>query len=225
MPSVQQKRGTRAQINTAATASGLKQGEVYLITDEARLAVGTAVNTYEAFAKFSEAVAGFTMTQAAYTLANNTASQRIFNGSTNGALTLTTGTYVFELMMHITGMNTGTSGNVTFNLVGAGTATIGAAARSLMQSVGVDNSTPGNPVALNGFGVPGQINGITPLHITTTGSALSSRIHGAFDMTGGSTLIPSISLTTAAAAVVQPGSYFLIRRIANTATATVGSWS
>jgi hypothetical protein len=55
MPSVQQKRGSRSQINAAATANGLKEGEVYLITDEARLAVGTATNAYEAFAKQSEA--------------------------------------------------------------------------------------------------------------------------------------------------------------------------
>ena len=33
------KRGTRAQLNAAATANGLHAGEPYLITDEARLAV------------------------------------------------------------------------------------------------------------------------------------------------------------------------------------------
>lgn len=46
MPSVQIKRGTRSQLDTAKSASGLKVGELYLITDENRVAVGTAVNDY-----------------------------------------------------------------------------------------------------------------------------------------------------------------------------------
>lgn len=196
----------------------------YLVGTELMLAEEAGVQ-YQVTAS---AVLGssFTMTQSAYAL-NNTAGtvQKIFNGSTNGALTLVTGTYVFELMLYITGMSA-TSGNVAFSLVGAGTATIGAAARSLMQSVGVDNNSPAGAVALNGVGVQGTIGTITPLQIAATGTALASRIHGAFDMTGGSTLIPSISLAnTGTAATVQPGSYLLIRRVAPTATATVGNWS
>ena len=168
----------------------------------------------------------FTMTQSAYALTNTAGTlQKIFNGSTNGALTLVTGTYVFELMLYITGMSA-TSGNVGFSLVGAGTATIGAAARALFQSVGVDNTTPGNAIAQNGVNTQGTIGNITPLQIAGTGTALASRIHGAFDMTGGSTLIPSITLAnTGTAPTVQPGSYLLIRRVAPTATATVGNWS
>lgn len=54
MPSVKVKRGTRAQLNTAASASGLAAGEPYLITDEERLAVGTAANAFVDFAKKSE---------------------------------------------------------------------------------------------------------------------------------------------------------------------------
>jgi hypothetical protein len=46
MPKILIKRGTRAQIDAAASASGLTAGELYLITDENRLAVGTAVNAY-----------------------------------------------------------------------------------------------------------------------------------------------------------------------------------
>ena len=39
-------RTTRANLDAAKTASGLLQGEPYLITDENRLAVGTANNNY-----------------------------------------------------------------------------------------------------------------------------------------------------------------------------------
>jgi hypothetical protein len=167
----------------------------------------------------------YTMTQADYTLANTGALQRIFNGSATGAVSLASGTYIFELMMFITGMS-GTSGNVSFSPVGAGTAGIGAAARSLYQSVGVDNNTPGNALAQNGVNTQGTFGTITPLHIAATGTALASRINGAFDTSGGGTLIPSIILTTpVSTAVVKAGSYFIIRRVAPTATATVGSWS
>ncbi len=54
MPSILIKRGTRTQIESAKTASGLNAGEPYLITDESRLAIGTSVNTYSDFAKKSE---------------------------------------------------------------------------------------------------------------------------------------------------------------------------
>jgi hypothetical protein len=54
MPSLSHKRGTRTQIDAAALASGLKAGEVYLLTDESRLTVGTAANAHQAAAKQSE---------------------------------------------------------------------------------------------------------------------------------------------------------------------------
>jgi len=47
MATIKVKRGTRSQINTAASASGLNQGELYLITDEDVLAVGISTSTYE----------------------------------------------------------------------------------------------------------------------------------------------------------------------------------
>ena len=58
MPSLAHKRGTRAQIDAAATSSGLKSGEVYLITDEARLTVGTSDSAHSPLAKQSEVGGG-----------------------------------------------------------------------------------------------------------------------------------------------------------------------
>jgi hypothetical protein len=52
---IQHIRTTRATLDTTATASGLKQGEIYLITDEDRLAVGLSTSTYETYAKEDEA--------------------------------------------------------------------------------------------------------------------------------------------------------------------------
>lgn len=58
MEKVYIKRGTRAQLDTAAQNLQLNAGEPYLITDENRIAVGLANNTYESFAKTSEAGGG-----------------------------------------------------------------------------------------------------------------------------------------------------------------------
>jgi hypothetical protein len=54
MPDIQHKRGTRADLNTLATANGLLQGQVYVIDDEDRIAIATGVGTYQAAAKEGE---------------------------------------------------------------------------------------------------------------------------------------------------------------------------
>lgn len=46
MANIRFKRGTRAQIDAAAAASGLAEGEPYLITDEDKIACGTSSTTY-----------------------------------------------------------------------------------------------------------------------------------------------------------------------------------
>lgn len=54
MPDVQHKRGTRSALDTLAGTNGLLPGQVYLITDEDRLAVALSASAYETFAKVSE---------------------------------------------------------------------------------------------------------------------------------------------------------------------------
>ena len=61
---------------------------------------------------------------AAYTLTSQTAAQKLFNASTNGALTLAIGTYQFECFYSLSSMSA-TSGSFGFAL-GVGTAVIGA---------------------------------------------------------------------------------------------------
>ena len=55
MTKVLVKRGTRAQIDAAAAASGLNQGEIYLVTDEGRLAVGKNTTTAVSIASLADA--------------------------------------------------------------------------------------------------------------------------------------------------------------------------
>lgn len=54
----QHPRCTAASLVTAASGALLKVGEVYLITDQSRLAVALTPSTYETFAKASEVGAG-----------------------------------------------------------------------------------------------------------------------------------------------------------------------
>jgi hypothetical protein len=54
MPSYRHKRGTRAQIDAAAAANGLRTGELYLMTDEARLTVATAAGAHQPAARQDE---------------------------------------------------------------------------------------------------------------------------------------------------------------------------
>lgn len=54
----QHPRGTRAALNALAASNSIKPGQVYLITDEGRLAVGLTASTYEVFAKVGEAGGG-----------------------------------------------------------------------------------------------------------------------------------------------------------------------
>lgn len=57
MADVQHKRGTRANLNTLAGSSGLKVGQLYVITDEGgRIAVATSTSAYETFVRGSTKV-------------------------------------------------------------------------------------------------------------------------------------------------------------------------
>jgi len=57
-PRIRIKRGTISQINAAVTANGLLAGEMFLITDQNRIGIGLTTNTYEVYAKVSEASGG-----------------------------------------------------------------------------------------------------------------------------------------------------------------------
>lgn len=54
MALIRVKGGTRAQLDAAAAANQLAEREPYFISDEDRLAVGTAANGYSAMAKEGE---------------------------------------------------------------------------------------------------------------------------------------------------------------------------
>jgi hypothetical protein len=152
-----------------------------------------------------------------YTLTSTTAVQKLFNATANGALTLETGTYMFECLISLSAMSA-TSGNAAFSL--AGTATLGSI---LMFGEGVDGATATAAASSNSMAVTSAF----PASIVTaaTGTGLQVMIKGTFRVTGAGTIIPSIALVTGATAVVAVGSFFRCRRVGSATVTNVGQWS
>lgn len=157
---------------------------------------------------------------ATYTLASSTSAQKLFNASTNGAVSLPIGTYRYESFLQLTSMSA-TTGNGAFNILGAGTATIGSA---LSQAVGIDAAIAAGAAASQSYWTGNASN--AAIVTAATGTALGVKISGTFRVTSAGTIIPSISLTTSSAAIVQPNSYFMAKRISSSDTSTTyGQWS
>lgn len=153
-----------------------------------------------------------------YTLTSTTSAQKLFNTTSNGRLTLPTGVYEFEMMVYVTTMSS-TSGNATVSLLGGGTATVD---RVGQATFGMDNTTPTNAATVGGAV---SINTGTNVAANGTGTSMFASIRGMFRVSAAGTIIPSISLTTAAAAVVKTGSYFKCAKVAESSEAYVGDWS
>ena len=155
-----------------------------------------------------------------YTLANSGSEQQLFNASTNGTLTLVAGTYFFDCMFMITGLSA-TSGNGAFDILGAGTAVMG---EVLYHVIGMDSSTPATPAINSGSYHQAAQTGTNALS-AGTGTGMSAHVSGMFRVGTGGTIIPSITLTTAAAGVVETGSYFSCYSVGSSSVTTVGDWS
>ena len=162
----------------------------------------------------------FACLQSDYTLTSTTAAQKLFNVSANGAVTIGVGLYWMELDAVITGMSA-TSGNGAFSF--AGTATL--ANPRLLHSYGLDATTLTTAAALGGAFVQGGTAFTTNTTTAAVGTAAGLAVRGVFACTTGGTLIPSIALVTAAAAVVKAGSFFSLEKIGAATDASRGSWS
>ena len=168
----------------------------------------------------SGATAAYGVLQANYTLTSVTMAQKLFNWSTNGALSLAAGTYRFSCSLLLTSMST-TSGSAKFDLKGAGSAVFG---KMSMQDFGSRGTVAvGGTTATSGTASDVPASG-GALASVATSAALRASIHGTFEITTAGTLIPSIALDVAAAAVVNAGSYFECIYL-GPAAALGGSWS
>ena len=152
-----------------------------------------------------------------YTLVSQTALQKMFNATTNGALILRAGTtYYFECDFDLSAMSV-TSGGFGFGFLG--TATF----NSLKYTSFATKSTIGTPTApqITTVTVATSTNIVTAT-ITATGHA---KITGIIRVNAGGTLIPSVSLGIASAAIVGINSKFQIWQVGNNVMTNTGNWN
>ena len=156
----------------------------------------------------------------AYTLTSQTAAQKLFNASTNGAVTLPTGTYQFECFYSLSSMSA-TSGSFGFALGGAGTFTeqwwsIAQKGTATLTTATATQAT---------YNITAANTTIATASVNTVGYAW---IRGIINVTVAGTVIPQVSLGVAAAAVVGVGSYFIVSPYSGTNSTTniaIGNWS
>jgi hypothetical protein len=151
-----------------------------------------------------------------YTLTSQTAAQKLFNASSNGAVTLGVGTYFFECYFSLSSMSA-SSGAFGWDLT-AGTATIS----------GIAWESTGNKAALATAGTP-QSTANTAANVAivsaTTNTVGWARICGKVRVSVAGTVTPQVSLGVAAAAVVGTDSYFRIWGVGSNTVTTFGTWS
>lgn len=156
-----------------------------------------------------------------YTLTNTTNKQKFFNTTSNGALTLPTGVYWFDWLVLMDQMST-TSGNAEFDILGAGTATVN---RIGYHTYGADTSSPENVIALSGAGVV-TVNTRASSVTAATADGLHLTLQGVFRVSAEGTIIPSVALANGAASVLAvAGSYFVVKKIGESANTYVGAWT
>lgn len=146
-----------------------------------------------------------------YTGATQTALQKMFNSTTNGAFTASDNTtYLFECGFNISGMSA-SSGMFNFGILG--TATI--------SSINyISSATKG--VTLVAIGSTASATGLTTNTTTTTGGAM---ISGKIIITTGGTIIPAFGLSVSAGATIGSGSWFRIWPIGTNTVTSYGNWN
>jgi len=161
------------------------------------------------------------------TMTSNTSLQAIFDnttgtgGLTSGALTVGASTsYFFEMSINVNTMSA-TSGNMGFSIVGAGTATFTSAA---WHAFGLDNTN--QQTGANAGTTWQSTAGATGNIVTAaTGTAASAIVKGIFRINGAGTIIPSIQLTTASAAVIGVNTWFKCYPVGTNTVISVGNWA
>ncbi len=203
MPSLAHKRGTRAQIDAAASASALKTGEVYLITDEARLTVGTAVNAHVAAAKQGEGGGGsdpWTWQRLAADVANSTTALAPVTGLSFTASVNTT--YLVELVGAVQSAAATTGIAVALDIpsgsvIGLAVSTISATGVGSTEQI-ADNATTG---------------ATTGVRAAATNAPLTARFVVAVGATGGTVQLQFRSEIAASAVTMKAGLTAMGRRV------------
>jgi hypothetical protein len=150
-------------------------------------------------------------------LTTSTDAQKIFNATTNGAVTVGPGTYFWECQGAVTGMSSATK-NVGFGLAGTATFT------QKFWHIG-------KPAAAIGTILNTQLGYFTALSTqvitATTLSTYVFQAKGRAIVTSSGTIIPSIQISNqnATAATLANNAVFSIWPIGSSVAAFVGNWS
>jgi len=213
----------------SATGSTTLNGNVKLATKASLPTASAGLVEYDGSAFYNSVAAStrgvmpseqYVILDSSYTLTSQTAAQKLFNASTNGAVNLPIGTYQFECSFSLTSLSA-VPGSFGFAIV-AGTAVIGSQGWV---------SIAGRPSNFSSTPASATINYNTTANtVVTASSAITNgiaTIRGIIKITTAGTIIPSVSMTQASAAVVGANSYFKISPISGTSAAniTVGNWS
>ncbi len=151
----------------------------------------------------------------AYTLVSQTAAQKLFNTSPTGAITLPIGTYFFDCLFSLSALNTGTSSIFGFALGGGATFT------QLWQSLATATALATPVAAVSTVNTAANV-ALTAASVTGVGWA---KITGKLRVSAAGTVIPQVSLNTAAAAIVGVDSYFRIWPTGSATVTNIGIWS
>lgn len=164
--------------------------------------------------------AWITLQSGTRTLLSQTAAQPMFASPANGRLTIAAGRmYEFECIFAIASMSA-TSGSFGWSL--AGTATFTEIKWFSWAAKLATIATGTTPAALvSTYNTTAANTALVAANTAVAGFAL---IVGTFISNAGGTIIPSVSLGVAAAAVLSQGAVFKTRPLGNSA-ASVGNWS
>lgn len=152
-----------------------------------------------------------------YTLTSQTAAQKLFNSSTNGALNAEASTtYDFECVYSLTSMGIASA---SFGFAIGGTATL----TSIMwTSSAIKPSNLATQASwTNTFNTTAANTALTAANANTNGAAM---IRGVIRVNAAGTIIPQVSLGTAAAAVVGVNSYCKLTPMGSNTMTNVGNF-
>lgn len=156
-------RSTRANLDAQRAANGLIAGEPYLITDEGRLAVATAVNAYVDFARLSE----LTSANIGATATNDNAAAGRLGEFASNSLSLGSATSLTSAVAKTITSLTLAAGDWDvsgiFGVVGLTSLTIGSQIASISTTDNTLDSTPPRMAALNATQSIGTSSSLMPV--------------------------------------------------------------
>lgn len=182
-------------------------------TDPAIYALATVADAMAALRR------PFSQVTSQRTLSNVATMQALFDSGSDALTVEASTTYLFDGLIHLANMST-TSGNMSFSLLGAGTATIEAVKYHV---IGSDASSLGVQANQSGS-FQGTETSTSNVVAAAAGALCAVTLRGIVRINGAGTLIPSIALTTAAAATVELGTYMRFERMCANSVAAVGAW-